>query len=141
MFRSKRSTLVKRLWKSRVLQNETSSENERTSTTNPDGDTEAKCVAQSMLKRLKEKQLEMLVESIESKGGETKGCVLLPNADLRLGKRSVQPHILCCQLWRWPDITPNTELKRLPPCESADDPAYVCCNPYHWSIQQKSGNY
>ncbi|XP_069102863.1 mothers against decapentaplegic homolog 6-like [Argopecten irradians] len=137
MFRSKRSALVKRLWKNR-LHNEATGENESSLSLSPELDTEIKSVAQSMLKRLKEKQLEMLCQSIETKGGETTGCVLLPNSDLRLGKRSVAPHILCCQLWRWSDITPNTELKRLPHCESADDPAYMCCNPYHWSIQQKT---
>ncbi|XP_047358239.1 uncharacterized protein LOC124952423 [Vespa velutina] len=46
---------------------------------------------------------------------------------------SMDPHVLCCQIWRWPDLVPSDELKRLPICHSAKDPFYVCCNPYHWS--------
>ena len=135
MFRSKRSALVKRLWKNRILQNETKCE------ISTDIELEAKSVAQSMLKRLKEKQLETLIASIESKGGEKTGCVLLPNADLRLGKRSVAPHVLCCQVWRWPDLLSSARLKRLAHCESEDDPAYICCNPFHWSIEMIIGKY
>ncbi|KAK2575697.1 hypothetical protein KPH14_012087 [Odynerus spinipes] len=45
----------------------------------------------------------------------------------------MDPHLLCCQIWRWPDLVRTDELKRLPVCHSAEDPAYVCCNPYHWS--------
>lgn len=43
------------------------------------------------------------------------------------------PHLLCCQIWRWPDLEHSSELKRLPICHSAKDPVYICCNPYHWS--------
>ncbi|XP_046420358.1 mothers against decapentaplegic homolog 2 [Neodiprion fabricii] len=45
----------------------------------------------------------------------------------------VEPHLLCCQIWRWPDLADSDELKRLPVCHSDEDPVYVCCNPYHWS--------
>lgn len=133
MFRSKRSTLVKRLWKSRILQNEAESANET-----PE-ELELKSVAQSMLKRLKEKQLDVLVRSVESKGGERTDCVLLPKGDIRLGRRTVAPQIMCCQLWRWPALSQGAELKRLPCCVSANDPGYACCNPYHWSLLLKTG--
>lgn len=46
---------------------------------------------------------------------------------------SMDPHLLFCQIWRWPDLVRSDELKRLPVCHSAKDPIYVCCNPYHWS--------
>lgn len=49
------------------------------------------------------------------------------------GRRSSDPHLLCCQIWRWPDLEHSSELKRLPICHSAKDPVYICCNPYHWS--------
>ncbi|XP_057337733.1 dwarfin sma-3 [Microplitis mediator] len=42
-------------------------------------------------------------------------------------------HLLSCQIWRWPDISLTTQLKKLPLCHSTKDPSYVCCNPYHWS--------
>ncbi|CAC5365765.1 SMAD6 [Mytilus coruscus] len=128
MFRSKRSSHVKRLWKSRIAQHETESSDEN----NPE-ELEKKSVTQSILKRLKEKQLEMLIQSVESKGEEHSGCVLLPKGDLRLGRRCVAPHILCLQIWRWSDISGSSELRRMPFCETVDDDVYVCCNPYHWS--------
>ena len=100
---------------------------------------ELKTVSHTMLKRLRERQLDILIQSVESKGGETTDCVLLPKDELRVGRRTVSAHVLCCQLWRWPNITPNTEMKRLPCCTTADDPVYVCCNPYHWSLLMKTG--
>jgi hypothetical protein len=136
MFRSRRSSLVKRLWRNRITHDEKgcSPEKER-----PE-DLEMKSVAQSMLKRLKERQLDVLVQSVESKGGETTECVLLPKGDLRIGRRSVAPHVLCCRLWRWPDIPGGAELRRLPCCGTINDPLYMCCNPYHWSLLHPSGN-
>ena len=132
MFRSKRSSLVKRLWKLRVSQHESHGTHEKESSE----DLEVKSVAQSMLKRLKESQLEMLLQALESKGGETTECVLLPKGELRLGRRMVAPHVLCCQLFRWPGtLKSETQMKRLPCCTTlATDPAYVCCNPHHWSL-------
>ncbi|ESO92497.1 hypothetical protein LOTGIDRAFT_145516 [Lottia gigantea] len=132
MFRSKRNALVKRLWKHRITNNETDS------TTETVEDLEIKSVAQSMLKRLDEKQLQLLVDSVESKGGETTDCVLLPVGDLKLGRRMVAPHILCCQIWRWPGISENVELKRLLCCSSINDQTHICCNPYHWNVQMSA---
>ncbi|XP_046397985.1 mothers against decapentaplegic homolog 7 [Ischnura elegans] len=45
----------------------------------------------------------------------------------------VPPQVLCCQIWRWPDLRLPSELKRLPLCKTSKDPVYICCNPYHWS--------
>ena len=130
MFRSRRSNLVKRLWKCRQKPNQ--DETQCTTQETPE-ELELKSVIHSMLKRLKEKQLDVLVQSVESKGGERTECVLLPKQDLRLGRRSVAPHVLCCQIWRWLDLDQEYELKRLTTCTSAEDPTYICCNPFHWS--------
>ena len=132
MFRSKRTSLVKRLWKLRAPQHESHGAHEKESAE----DLEVKSVAQSMLKRLKESQLEMLLQALESKGGETTECVLLPKGELRLGRRTVSPHVLCCQLFRWPGtLKSQSQMKRLPCCGTlVTDPAYVCCNPHHWSL-------
>jgi hypothetical protein len=61
--------------------------------------------------------------------------VVLPSAVRgSLEDRSIgDPHLLCCQIWRWPDLEHSSDLKRLPVCHSAKDPVYICCNPYHWS--------
>lgn len=118
---------MKRLWKYRI-HNETSSPTESAE------ELELKSVTHSMLKRLKEKQLDALVQSIESQGGELTDCVLLPKGEQRLGRKTIMPQVLCCKLWRWADITNSIELKRLPCCSSGSDPLYQCCNPYHWSL-------
>lgn len=80
---------------------------------------------EELFERLQDKQLEMLMKAVDARGWEPTGCVLLPGDG--------EPHVLCCQAWRWPKLRQATELKRLPCCQSACDPVYVCCNPYHWS--------
>lgn len=132
MFKSHRSTLVRRLWKLRC-------QNETGSTTESPEDLELKSVVHSMLKRLKEKQLESLIQSIESKGGEAGECVLLPKGETRFGKKTMTPVIMCCKMWRWSEITNFTDIKRLPCCTSANDPSYECCNPHHWSLLSEPG--
>lgn len=127
MFKSRRTLLVRRLWKLRC-QNETGSEAETSD------ELELRSVAHSMLKRLKERQLEALISSIESKGGEASECVLLPRGEMRIGKKCLTPLVLCCKMWRWADLTNFTEMKRMPCCTSENDPGYECCNPYHWSL-------
>ncbi|EEZ99343.2 daughters against dpp [Tribolium castaneum] len=111
MFRSRRATLTKRLLKARRRRGA------------PDDDGDGVMV---LLKQLQENQLGMLWTAVESRGRDGgSNCVLMP--------RDRQPHVLCCQTWRWPDLLQSTDLKRLPACRFAGDPVYVCCNPYHWS--------
>jgi hypothetical protein len=92
-------------------------------------------VRSDLLKRLKESQLEMLLAAIESRGADLSACVLLPRDQPPL----LDPRLLCCQLWRWPDLRQAAELKRLPVCRSSKDTVYICCNPYHWSRLCKPG--
>ena len=138
MFRSKRSGLVKRLWKLRFgSRHEAASEAE-----SGDDDMELKSAGQSLLKRLKEHELEALVSAVETRGAETTPCLLLSRSVLvQLGKRKVEPHLVCCQLWRWHDmdsVDDNVAMKHLPSCRHPDAASdgrsgSVCCNPYHWS--------
>ena len=121
MFRSKRNTLTRRLWKARVVPDKSQD------------DTEIKSSGQALLKRLSERQLELLLTAVETKGAETGECVLLAKGPMQMGKKKVSPEVLCCQLWRWLDMDGECEIKRLPCCRSANDPVYTCCNPYHWS--------
>ncbi|KAK2149757.1 hypothetical protein LSH36_437g00015 [Paralvinella palmiformis] len=160
MFRSRRSTLVKRLWRSRISDRNEAQQREDDDTNqsaaspripnsaagqespliqfnDDEGSSQVKAVTQAMLKRLKERHLEVLVEAVESRGGQKTDCVLLPKDNIRLGRRGVlPPHVLCCQIWRWSDLSGEQGLKKLPSCQSStDDPLYVCCNPYHWSLR------
>lgn len=97
---------------------------------------ELKTVTYSLLKRLKERSLDTLLEAVESRGGVPGGCVLVPRADLRLGGQPAPPQLLLGRLFRWPDLQHAVELKPLCGCHSfaaaADGPT-VCCNPYHFS--------
>uniref|UniRef100_A0A8C8ADC1 Mothers against decapentaplegic homolog n=1 Tax=Otus sunia TaxID=257818 RepID=A0A8C8ADC1_9STRI len=100
-----------------------------------DGRTELKAVTYSLLKRLKERSLDSLLEAVESRGGMPSGCVLVARTELRLGGQAAPPHLLLGKLFRWPDLQHPAELKPLCECQSfgvADGPT-VCCNPYHFS--------
>lgn len=145
MFRSKRSTLAKRLWK---LRGQTESpggagtENYEAGCAleNLCNSEELKVRCMAMLKRLKEDQLESLVRAVESQGRDLSNCVLVPKGDFRVnGIGCIPPNVLCCKLWRWPDLNLDAPLKQLPCCKSKyalDDHSlsmYICCNPYHWS--------
>ncbi|ELU06912.1 hypothetical protein CAPTEDRAFT_147083 [Capitella teleta] len=130
MFRPKRSSLVKRLWKHRVRpqHHEAGSEVESAE------ELELKSAGQSLLKRLKEADLEALLAAVETRGAESTPCVWLSRAVLQLGKRKAMPHTLSCQLWRWSDLDTNCEVMRHLPCKSGEvDANSVCCNPFHWS--------
>ena len=139
MFRFRRTNLVKRLWKARVTNqhegqcSDEASDDAVAAAAAAADELELKSVAHSLLKRLKEKQLGVLIQAVESRGGDTTECLLLPRGDLHLGRRSVAPHVLCCRIWRWPDLQADYLLKRMPCCTAAGDPSSVCCNPYHWS--------
>ncbi|KAG6938692.1 SMAD family member 6 [Chelydra serpentina] len=96
---------------------------------------ELKPVTYALLKRLKERALDSLVEAVESRGGLPSGCVLVSRAELRLGGQAAPPQLLLGRLFRWPDLQHPAELKPLSECRSfglADSPT-VCCNPYHFS--------
>ena len=114
-----------------------------------------------MLMRLKKSNLEILLDAIKSQGSNPGGCVLMPaSASTTSG---IPAHLLLIQVFRWPDLSQESELKRLPFCEfynvvsdgnatknlekTASTSAsaqlsplprlYECCNPYHWSRLHK----
>ncbi|KAM6304567.1 mothers against decapentaplegic homolog 6 [Podargus strigoides] len=97
---------------------------------------ELKAVTYALLKRLKERSLDSLLEAVESRGGVPGGCVLVARTEVRLGGgQAAPPHLLLGKLFRWPDLQHPAELKPLCECQSfgaADGPT-VCCNPYHFS--------
>lgn len=105
---------------------------------------ELKALTHSVLKRLKEKQLELLLQAVESKGGAPRSpCLLLPGTmDTKVGQRPCRYSLpsLLCKVFRWPDLRPHhsSDLKRLPCCESygkrePEEELLVCCNPHHLS--------
>lgn len=91
--------------------------------------------AHSFLKRLKESSLDALVRAVDTGGGVSSECVVVPRTELRIGARHVSPPYLLCRLFRWSDLPPSARLKALRHCQSfgAADSAKVCCNPHHYS--------
>lgn len=96
---------------------------------------ELKSVTYSLLKRLKEKALDTLLEAVESRGGMPSDCVLISRTELRLGGHVASPQLLVCKLYRWSDLQYPAQLKPLCECKSfgSPDSPTVCCNPYHYS--------
>uniref|UniRef100_A0A670ZI23 Mothers against decapentaplegic homolog n=2 Tax=Pseudonaja textilis TaxID=8673 RepID=A0A670ZI23_PSETE len=98
---------------------------------------ELKSLTYSLLKRLKERALDSLLEAVESRGGLPSACVLVSRAELevRLGGRPAPPQLLLGKLFRWPDLQGPAELKPLCECRrfGLPDGPTVCCNPYHFS--------
>ena len=143
MFKSKRTVLIRRLWRSRggaCPTGETGPDSPGLDRDSVDTDSEYKSAAHSLLKRLKDRQLELLLDAVESRGATATACVPLPRGEVRLGRgRTTLPHVLCCQLYRWPDLKHAAELKRLNfCCQTGRDleelsSGNVCCNPYHLS--------
>ncbi|XP_070826338.1 mothers against decapentaplegic homolog 6-like [Chaetodon trifascialis] len=92
-------------------------------------------IAHAFLKRLKERSLDALVKAVETKGGISSECVLVPSTELRLGAHHISPQYLLCKMYRWSDLPLSARLRTLSHCQSfgAVDSAKVCCNPYHYS--------
>ncbi|XP_038259291.1 mothers against decapentaplegic homolog 7 isoform X2 [Dermochelys coriacea] len=161
MFRTKRSVLVRRLWRSRAPgggEEEEGEPGETAADSRAHGaaggrgccmgksgkitkahlgsEAELKALTHAVLKRLKEKQLEVLLQAVESKGGARTSCLLLPGkVDSKLGQHWYSLPLLLGKVFRWPDLRHCSEVKRLCCCESygKTHPELVCCNPHHLS--------
>ncbi|XP_015254924.1 PREDICTED: mothers against decapentaplegic homolog 6 [Cyprinodon variegatus] len=96
---------------------------------------ELKTATYSLLKRLKEKGLDTLLEAVESRGGMPTDCVMISRTELILGGHVASPQLLVCKVYRWADLQHTAQLKPLCECKSfgAQDSPTVCCNPYHYS--------
>ncbi|XP_061773128.1 mothers against decapentaplegic homolog 6b [Nerophis ophidion] len=96
---------------------------------------ELKLAAHSLLKKLKEKALDTLLEAVESRGGLPSDCVMVSRTELRPGGHVSSPQLLVCRLYRWSDLQHPAQLKALCECKSfgGTDSPTVCCNPYHYS--------
>ncbi|CAL8356362.1 unnamed protein product [Lota lota] len=96
---------------------------------------ELKSATYSLLKRLKERTLDTLLEAVESRGGMPSDCVMVSRTELRLAGHMASPQLLVCKLYRWSDLQHLAQLKPLCECMSfgAVDSPTVCCNPYHYS--------
>lgn len=90
-----------------------------------------KPAAHALFKKLKDKELELLLRAVELQGAGESGCVWV---EARGSKAGLPAAVLLCRLYRWPDLRNPHELKRLSCCQSAGGEGTVhCCNPHHLS--------
>ncbi|NXK85785.1 SMAD6 protein, partial [Formicarius rufipectus] len=96
-----------------------------------------KLAAHALFKKLKDKELELLVQVVESQGAWESGCIWAPRGDTRGAKQGLPPQVLLCRVFRWPDLRQSHELKHLCYCTGdwggCGDLAALCCNPHHFS--------
>ncbi|XP_063172851.1 mothers against decapentaplegic homolog 6-like [Candoia aspera] len=120
MFRSRRASLVQRLWRLHCV------------TPGLDDNCGAlKPVAHALFKKLKDRELEQLLQAVESQGAGESGCVWVEPRGVKAGPSA---SLLLCRLYRWPDLRHPHELKRLCFCKAAGGEGAVhCCNPHHLS--------
>uniref|UniRef100_A0A3Q3QRR3 Mothers against decapentaplegic homolog n=1 Tax=Monopterus albus TaxID=43700 RepID=A0A3Q3QRR3_MONAL len=149
MFKSKRSGLVRRLWRSRLVTESDGRDGCRGGEGGRNGchvrpgcasrhaglEDELASIAHAFLKRLKERSLDALANAVETKEGIPSECVMVPRTELQLGAHHISPQFLLCKLYRWSDLPLSAHLKALCHCQSFDalDSAKVCSNPYHYS--------
>ncbi|XP_078390183.1 mothers against decapentaplegic homolog 6-like [Cetorhinus maximus] len=134
MFGSRRSGVLRRLWRSRCSK----AGGESGQNADQDPQSGLKLATHSLLKRLKDDQLELLARALEARGtGDRTHCVSFPRSELRIGRQHYWPQVLTCKLFRWPDLKHLHQLKRLCICDCfwrmSEDHPTVCCNPYHFS--------
>ncbi|XP_055332091.1 mothers against decapentaplegic homolog 4-like [Paramacrobiotus metropolitanus] len=100
----------------------------------------------SLLKKLKYRPgeanplLDQLHTALSSKGTTPSDCVTIPRTDdgrMQLAGKKRFPHVLYCQIFRWPGVHKN-ELRHVPACRYGYDTAasrehsLVCVNPHHY---------
>ena len=160
MFKTKRASLVRRLWRSRVdseggrdgagAEVREESEEQRGCGCLRSPSQEPRTPAQDqglqLLRSLSEPGLDSLLRTVLSRGGDPGDCVPVPRPDL-----GSDPVFVMCRTFRWSDLRPEESLKPLSFCHSrgsaqqavcASESAQgstVCVNPHHYSRLQRTG--
>ena len=118
--------------------------------------------------------METLLKAVKTRGAEPGSCIEIPavaRVPIGSGEKSCQiaAHIFLCQIFRWPDLQSDIDMKRLSYCRLSSESdiscdnlqlaaekhtnlgldcrnfkhpgqLYECCNPYHWSRITKSSS-
>lgn len=142
MFRRRRTALAKRLWKARVRRDNETRCAEKTSAAaaqpaaaaHPSPvESDERQFRNALFKRLDDRQLETLLRAVDTSGVDAAECVAVRPFLF------ADPAVICCRLWRWPDLRTAEQLKNTPACQTAKQPDMVCCNPFHWSKRCEIG--
>ncbi|XP_046649978.1 mothers against decapentaplegic homolog 6-like [Daphnia pulicaria] len=148
MFRSRRNALVKRLWRQAALRRggggggddddptpgETAAEECAPEATSEEQQVKSwiKSAAHALFKRLTDDQLALLLDILD--GASTSPCFPLDTDLVNRICPTEGIHRLLCRLFRWPELSTGTELKRvINLCGHHQSTTTICCNPYHWS--------
>ena len=64
-------------------------------------------------------QVNKLLKVVQNKGtgGPEIGCIVIPRSldgRMQVSNKKVQPHVLYCSIWRWPDVRNQHELRNIP---------------------------
>lgn len=162
MFRRRRTALAKRLWKARVRRDNDSrcsekngsgppataassvgapssgtatSQQQPAAAAHPSAESDERQFRNALFKRLDDRQLETLLRAVDTGGVDAAECVAVRPFLF------ADPALICCRLWRWPDLKNAEHLKHTPGCQTAKQPDLVCCNPYHWSRRCEIGEF
>ncbi|CAI4229168.1 unnamed protein product [Auanema sp. JU1783] len=104
----------------------------------------AEKAVEALVKKLKKRKegcgtLEDLEFALAHPGAASR-CVTIPKSldgRLQVNHRKSLPHIIYCQVWRWPDLKSHQELRAIPQCaypyESNSKSSHICINPYHYN--------
>ncbi|EDO39628.1 predicted protein, partial [Nematostella vectensis] len=93
-----------------------------------------KTTTHSILRRLRDTELGLLLKALESRGGDVSSCVYFPYGE-KVCKRVVhEPHVVLYRTFREPNVQSSNELKPLAICSRRDSTGKrVCINPHHYS--------
>lgn len=95
---------------------------------------------EALVKKLKKTDPEdyRILELVLSKKTEDTPCIALSRSQdgrIQVSHRKLQPQVLYCRIFRWPDLQNQHELRSLPRCQypvTRQSPK-VCVNPYHYA--------
>uniref|UniRef100_A0A7E4V1D6 Mothers against decapentaplegic homolog n=1 Tax=Panagrellus redivivus TaxID=6233 RepID=A0A7E4V1D6_PANRE len=104
---------------------------------------------ETLVKKLRKKNgvngtVEDLKHALENPVQASK-CVTIPRSidgRLQVSHRKGLPHVIYCQLWRWPNVQSHHELRAIPTCHFPYDKGseQICINPYHYTrVEQHMG--
>lgn len=100
-----------------------------------DNATELKALSLSIEKRLRGKEVAVLLKAFASRGGGESECVLFPNNESSEKRLVSEPQVVFFRVFRNPHVRNSKELKRLPCCQgnTGDGDSKICINPYHYA--------
>uniref|UniRef100_A0A915KM83 Mothers against decapentaplegic homolog n=1 Tax=Romanomermis culicivorax TaxID=13658 RepID=A0A915KM83_ROMCU len=98
---------------------------------------------ESLLKKLKEEgqqEYQCQVSNLEQAllyPNQASECVTIKRSldgRWQINHRKGIPHVICCRVWRWPDLQNHHELKSAPNCKYpyTNKQDKICVNPYHY---------